>query len=393
MTKVSIIGAGIGGPVLALALQDIGVEASVYEEHPVAADGVGSFMNIAPNGLQAVEGIGLADYIRNVGFFTPAMAFYNRNGRRLTGDIPFDAKGGTGNTTLMRSDLYRALRDKVLERNIPVHYGKRFVDAEQHGDVITTKFADGTSEDSDLVVGADGLYSRVRQYVDPLAATPRYLGVLNAWGFVPEYKITEAPGVIRMYFNRKCFFMLTQAPSGDLYWYANPVYPKRPFVDELPDGEEWRRTLLAMVEKEGSPARDIIRATPQMVRPFTNCDMPEVARWRRRRAVLMGDAAHAASPTSGSGASVAIEDAVTLAKCLRDEKSIEVALAVYEQNRRPRAESIVAQGAKNVRGNTAGPIGSLFRDALIRRKFSGRDQPLWTHQHKIEWDSPTKSTV
>lgn len=392
MTKVSIIGAGIAGPVLALALQDVGIDVRIFEEHPVAADGVGSFMNIAPNGVQAVEGIGLADCIRDVGFFTPAMAFYDRNGKRLTRDIPFDAKGSTGNITLMRSDLYRALREKVLERNIPVHYGKRFVDAGQQGDVMTTQFADGTTEESDLVVGADGLSSRVRQYVDPLAASPRYLGVLNAWGFVPGYKITEPPGVIRMYFNRKCFFMFTQAPSGDLYWYANPVYPQRPFVDEFPDGEQWRSTLLAMVRNEGSPARDIIRATPQMVRPFANCDMPQVARWRRGRAVLMGDAAHAASPTSGSGASVAMEDAVTLAKCLRDEKSIDAALTSYEQSRRPRAEAIVAQGAKNVRGNTAGPIGSLIRDALIRRKFSGRDQPLWTHQYKIDWDSPTSAT-
>lgn len=388
MSKVAIIGGGIAGPVLAMALQKAGFEAEIFEQYERTAEGVGSFMNIAPNGVDAVEGLGLGDLIRSVGTHTPAMAFYSRNGEKLTDDIPFDRDGGKGNTTLTRSALYVALRDEAVQRGIPINYGKKFVDAIPGRDGVAIDFADGTSTSASLLVGADGLYSRVRQTIDPLASSPRYLGVLNAWGYVPSYPISEAPGVIRMYFNRKCFFMFTHLESGELYWYANPAREQRPFVDELQGGETWRSQMLALVRDEDSPAKDIIDATPTMEAPFTNCDLPGVTRWSRGPMVLLGDAAHAASPTSGSGASIAMEDAVILAKCLRDHQETAEALRLYESIRRPRVESIVAQGHRHVRGNLAGPARAHARDFFIKRKFAKSPKPLWTHHHHLDWDSP-----
>ncbi|TCJ89901.1 FAD-dependent oxidoreductase [Nocardia alba] len=388
MPTALIVGGGIAGPVAAIALAKAGYDVQIVERHHRSADGVGSFMNIAPNGIDAIDCLGLGDLVRAVGFHTPAMAFYRHDGRRLTRDIPFDRGTGKGNTTLNRADLYTALREEAESRGIPVHYGKALAGAETDDSGVTASFIDGTALRADLLVGADGLYSSVRQIIDPLVDAPRYLGVLNAWGYIPDYPLTDAPGVIRMFFNRKCFFMYTQAPTGGLYWYANPPRSERPFSENLYGGEQWRAEMLGLVEGDASPVKDIIAATPDLPAPFTNCDLPKVARWHRGNIVLVGDAAHAASPTSGSGASLAMEDAITLAKCVRDETSIASALHTYESLRRPRAEAIVAQGRRNIKGNTAGPFGSRIRDLLISKKFGRDPEPMWTHRHHIDWESP-----
>lgn len=388
MPTAIVVGGGIAGPVAAISLAKAGYDAQVFERYHRSADGVGSFMNIAPNGIDAIDCLGLGDLVRSTGFHTPAMAFYRHDGRRLTEDIPFDRETGKGNTTLNRSALYIALRQEAEHRGIPVHYGKALADAVTDESGVTASFIDGTTERADLLVGADGLYSSVRPIIDPLADAPRYLGVLNAWGYIPEYPLADAPGVIRMFFNRKCFFMYTHAPSGGLYWYANPIRAERPYPEDLYGGEKWRHDLLELVKGDASPVKDIIAATPDLPAPFTNCDMPKVARWHRGRIVLVGDAAHAASPTSGSGASLAMEDAIALAKCLRDEPVIGSALRTYESVRRPRVEAVVAQGRRNIKGNTAGPVGRLARDFFIRRKYGKNPKPMWTHRHHIDWDTP-----
>lgn len=391
MTRALIIGGGIAGPVTAMALQKAGHDATIYEAWERTAEGVGAFMNISPSGLDALACLGLDDLVRRTGFDTPAMAFYRHNGRPLTGDVPFDPSSGTGNTTVDRSDLYIALRDEAQRRGIAIEYQKRLVGAQRIGDTVEATFADGSTAEGDLLVGADGLNSRVRSIIDPDAPSPRYVGVLNAWGRVPDYVSDLAPGVIRMYFGRKCFFMYTQAPNGELRWYANP--PRATASDVLTGGPAWQAELIELFKGDRMPAADIVRRTPDAPAPFLNCDMPSAPRWHRDSMIIIGDAAHAASPTSGSGASKAMEDAVILAKCLRDQPTIDQAFATFEAVRRPRVEAIVAQGKRNIEGNLLGPVRRRLRDYFIAGKFrnlpaAGSGKTMWTHEHHIDWDSP-----
>jgi 2-polyprenyl-6-methoxyphenol hydroxylase-like FAD-dependent oxidoreductase len=117
--------------------------------------------------------------------------------------------------------------------------------------------------------------------------------------------------------------------------------------------------------------------------------MPPVRHWHRDRMVIIGDAAHATSPASGQGASMAIEDAVELARCLRDLPDPGAAFATYEGLRRERVERVVAQGAKTSNSKAAGPVGRMIRDALLplmlRRAASS---PTWLHHHHIDRDEP-----
>ncbi|MEU1513121.1 NAD(P)/FAD-dependent oxidoreductase [Streptomyces sp. NPDC005811] len=395
MPRALVVGGGIAGPVTAMALQKAGFETTVYEAFERTADGVGAFMNIAPNGLNALECLDLADVVRGAGFDTPAMAFYRHDGRRLTGDIAFDRVRGTGNTTVQRSDLYIALREEAERRGIPIEYDSRITEAKTVDGTVLATFADGRQLEGDFLVGADGLNSRVRTIIDPAAPSPRYVGVLNAWGLLPAYPTREAPGVIRMFFGRKCFFMYTQAPSGELRWYANPPREVRPDPASLRGGDAWRDELVGLFRRDRMPVADIIRVTPDVPAPFLNCDLPSLTRWHRDRMIVIGDAAHAASPTSGSGASIAMEDAVTLAKCLRDSSDPDEAFRRFEAVRRTRVEAVVAQGKRNIEGNLSGPVRSLVRNHFIARTFrkpaSDGRRTLWMHEHRIDWDAPVES--
>src|SRR5690606_36875651 len=116
-------------------------------------------------------------------------------------------------------------------------------------------------------------------------------------------------------------------------------------------------------------------------------------RWHRDRMVILGDAAHAASPTSGQGASLAAEDAVLLAKCLRDVGNVAGALEAFDRVRRPRVERVVAHAAKTSSMKVPGSVGRVLRDLMMpfflrRVASSGSASLAWLHSHHIEWEEP-----
>jgi FAD-dependent urate hydroxylase len=112
--------------------------------------------------------------------------------------------------------------------------------------------------------------------------------------------------------------------------------------------------------------------------------------------VIIGDAAHAPSPSSGQGASMAAEDAVVLAKCLRDLPDVPQALAAYERLRRRRVERIVTQGARSSSAKAAGPVGHVVRDLLLPVVFKllvTEKSMAWMHQHHLDWETPITTTA
>ena len=384
-------GGGIAGTVAAIALHDAGFAPVICEARERGADERGAFLTVAVNGLAALRTLGL-DPARlfAAGFPTPALALRNSAGRRLA-RLPLGGPDpdGTTTTTIRRADLYRALRDAAERRDIPIAYGKRLTGRTRSPAGVTAHFADGTTAGADLLIGADGLHSRTRVALDPAAPAPRYLGLLNAGGFTTgpvAAALPAEPGVMQMAFGRRAFFGWVAAPGDSVWWFANPPR-RRPTEPGEWTPAAWRSELLELFARDAVPAAALIGAADEIVGPWNTWDLPRVPVWRDDRTILIGDAAHAVSPSSGQGASMAIEDAVTLGRCLRARADLGAALADYEHLRRGRVEKVVAYGRRSGRTKTAGPIGAAVRDAvtplLMRLLYRRGDPQAWILDHRI----------
>jgi FAD-dependent urate hydroxylase len=394
MTRVLVVGGGVAGPVAAMALQRAGIQAALYEADAPTTQQVGSYLTVASNGIDALRAIGADPAVLAAGFPTPVNLLWSGAGRRLgavsNGGVLAD---GTTAHTIKRARLYRALQQQAADRGIPIHYGRRLVDAAASGDGgVLARFDDATQAAGDVLVGADGIHSATRRLIDPAAPEGRYVGLVNFGGYTHQAAPGAEPGAWHMRFGRRAFFGYVVDPAGGTVWFANVPRPKVSAAERAAtSATQWRRQLLELFASDRGPASELIAAGTLELAGDNTHDLPKVPTWRRGPMVIIGDAAHAPSPTSGQGASMAAEDAVVLAKCLRDLPEVPAALAAYEGLRRARVERIVAQGARSGSAKTPGPVGRVLRDLLLPLvfRFLVTDKSLaWIYNHHIDWDTP-----
>jgi FAD-dependent urate hydroxylase len=395
MTRALIIGGGIAGPVAAMALQRAGIESTIYEGRAPEERAGGAFLTVAVNGLDALGAVDAHGDVLRCGF--PSRAIELRSGSgKLLGEVAMGGvlADGTATHTIKRADLYRSLLGQARDRSIPVEHGKRLRDAAVAGpgSGVIARFEDGTEAHGDLLIGADGIYSRTRRLIDSKAPLPRYTGLGNIGGFSPAGTVTGEPGKYVMIFGKRAFFGYVLSRSGEVWWFANP--PSRTELSRAELGainaEQWKERMIALFGGDAGPAVDIIRATTELALATNQYDMPRVPSWWRGPMIVIGDAAHAASPTSGQGASLAIEDAVMLARCLRDLPDTASAFAAYERARRPRVERIVAWATRMNRNKMPGRMGRAIRDLvlpLILGRQGSAESQRWIFDHHIEWDA------
>jgi FAD-dependent urate hydroxylase len=390
--RALIIGGGVAGPVAAMALRQAGIDPVVYEAYAGGADDAGAFLTFASNGLDALRTIDAHHLVLSESFPTPRMTIQSGTGKHL-GDVPNGGTlpDGTVSQTLKRADLYRALRDEAVRRGARVEYGKRLVDAQTTPDGVVARFEDGTEAVGDLLIGADGIHSRTRRIIAPSAPGARYIPVLNIGGYARNVRVQAELGTFRMVFGKRAFFGYAVHPSGEVWWFANPPRANEPTGAELAaiGTEQWREMLMDLFAGDDSPAVEIIRSTPGKLAGWATYDLPSVPTWHRGSLVIIGDAAHATAPSSGQGASMAIEDAVVLSRCLRDLPDTRQAFAAYERLRRARVERIVAHGARTSNSKAAGPVAQVLRDLmmpLILKRVAGGASLAWMHDYHIAWD-------
>ncbi|CRK60358.1 Salicylate hydroxylase [Alloactinosynnema sp. L-07] len=382
-----IIGGGIAGPVTAMALQEAGIDSTVFEAYQNTADGVGAFLGLAPNGLRALRVLGLDKLIQAEGFESPDIRLSLSGGRRLL-EISMAGTNPDAPTpiTLKRADLYRALRDEAERRGIPFEYGKRLIDAETHDGVVTARFDDGSTATGDALIGADGLQSRVRTIIDPNAPAPRYVPYLNTGGYAEGVKVQTPVGTAQMIFGKRAFFGYTPSPDGSVWWFANP--PQRTELDRTAlaaiGPEEWRKRLLTLFADDDPLINDLINATPAIAPCWSTYDYPNVPTWHKNQMSIIGDAAHATAPSAGQGASMAMEDAIELARCLRDIPETSKAFAAYESLRRDRVERVVAQGKRNGSGKAPGVLGRMMLPVVFR--FMPTPDLNWIYDYEPRWE-------
>ncbi|MEU6240935.1 FAD-dependent monooxygenase [Streptomyces sp. NPDC047024] len=379
-----VIGGGIAGPVTALALRRAGIEATVFESHPVAAtDGVGAMLSLAPNGIDALRAVGADAAVEAVGQPVPGVVMADGGGNRLAEFHGFPGLPAT--RAMARADLFRALADHASAEGVQLMYGKRFVTAHQSPDAVTATFADGSTATADILVGADGIRSTVRTLIDPHAPGPEYGGVLSFGGYATGSGVEAEPGSMYFAFGRT-FIGYWALPDGRIAWFAGlpGAEPRTSAEVARVPAAQWLDTLRELYAGH-TPGRSLLAHTAPddliAVGPMER--MPSVPHWHRGRMVLVGDAAHAPSSSSGQGASLAAESAVELARCLRDLPTPEAAFTAYEALRRPRVEMIGDDAAAKNKAK-AGHAGGKPAFPTPERMFA----PV--HRHHIEWDEPVK---
>lgn len=403
--RAIIIGAGIAGTVAGMALRRAGFEPEIFEAYDESAGlDHGVFLTVAVNGLDALRAVGADHVVTSAGFASERIEFFSGTGRRL-GAVALGPTlpDGTVTQTIRRSDLYHGMYREAVRRGVPVRHGKRLVDAKPRaGGGVVARFADGSSVEGDVLIGADGVHSATRTLIDKANPAPRYTGLGNTGGFshvADPRAIGAAPGDYRMIWGRHCFFGYVVRPGGEVWWFANPPSRAEPGRAELrattPDA--LRDKLIAMLAADRGPATDIVRATTGPVRLTNQYDLPAVPAWHNGAMVVIGDAAHAVSPSSGQGCSLACEDAVILARCLRDAPTVPRALDRYEVLRRARVERVVAWGSRMNSTKQPGPVARLARDLVlpfILRNATGDAavaKQAWMFEHHIDWDRPIRA--
>jgi 2-polyprenyl-6-methoxyphenol hydroxylase-like FAD-dependent oxidoreductase len=395
MTTALVIGGGIAGPVAAVALQRAGIHATIHEAQPGPTTDVGAWLGLQTNGLDALRAVGAEELVRGLGCETPLIRFHDHRGKIL-GELPTGRAlpGGVSGRSMKRSDLHRALRTVALEHDIEMRYGQRMTDARADGDGVLATFADGSTARADLLLACDGIHSRVRVLLNPGAPGARYVPMVNTGGYARTVPPGGEPGILTMWFGKRAFAGYIVTPDAQTWWFANPPRRREPAGGELAAITDagWRLLLKSLYGDDPSPMADLIDATPGPLAGWTTYDLPRVPVWHDDRMVLLGDAAHAVSPSTGQGASMAIEDAVVLGQCLRDLPPT-AAFARFEAVRRPRVERVVAEGVKSSRLRSPGPVTRTLRNLILplvlqHAAGSGAESLAWMHRHHIEWDQP-----
>ncbi|HEX6352718.1 FAD-dependent oxidoreductase [Actinophytocola sp.] len=381
-----VIGGGVAGPVAALALRKAGIDATVYEAYPSTADGIGGTLAIAPNGLAALDLVGAREAATAGGLpiTRTAMSFGGKEVElpRLDGLPPM--------RLVHRADLYRALYDVAVAEGIRFEHGKRLVAFDDDG---SASFADGTTATADVLVGADGVHSTVRRLIDPAAPGAGYTGMVGFESVVDRPVPTEV-GTMYFAFGRRAYYLYWRRPDGRTGFGANLPWERPMSLTEARavPADDWLRRLREVYADD--PGGDLVRAiTPDQLTVTGSLHiMPSVPRWHRGRAVLVGDAVHAPSNSSGQGASLAIESAVELARCLRDLPDAASAFAAYERLRRSRVERIAANAAKVNRAKAPGRLARAAMPLLMRvlMKTAMRPEKAFgpVQRHRIDWAVP-----
>ncbi len=326
--EVAIIGGGIGGLSAALAFQRLGLSATVYEQAP-RIEAVGAGIGLWPGALNTLRELGVARWFWDL----PVCPFRwaqtaTPNGKPITG---FDVTGITGGLgyVVRRSDLHAALLEPLDPHSVKT--GKRLV-ALRHADGVTLSFEDGTVATADLVVGADGLQSMVRRVV--LGEAPARYSGQTCWRGVARFH-TADPGLMQEFQGAGRRGAVHALDAQTVYWWTTarapagaPAQTKDDLVGALRDWDCELPAAIAATEESAILQNDLYDRDP-------------VSRWSDGPVTLLGDAAHPTTPNLGLGGCMAIEDALVLARALRENRAFGQALAQYEFERHPRTARVV----------------------------------------------------
>lgn len=336
--KVCIIGGGVAGLAVAIGLHRQGIAVEVVEK-----DASWSVYHVGiivqHNFIRALDQLGLGKEAVAAGYPYNGVRFMTAAGD-LIAALPSDSQvdGLPGDLGLTRPALHEVLTTRVKELGIPVKLGVTFDSFTDAGDGVEVTFSDGTSGSYDLLIGCDGNYSAVRKVLWPDAA-PAYTGQA-VWRYnVPRPADLEWSdiylGAQNGYRGKAGYCPLS---PEEMYIFAVIEEPGKPRFTPESLAAEMRARLVGYGGAMAEAAKHVTDPALVVYRPLEACIMPDP--WYQGRVVLIGDAAHSATPHLGQGAAMAVEDAVVLAEELGKQQPVDTALRAFMDRRFERAKLV-----------------------------------------------------
>ncbi len=370
--EFAIIGAGIGGLTAALALQRAGVRVSVYEQAPALLE-AGAGVMLSPNATRALSALGVLDAIAEASYnpkFTSV-----RDGR--SGELLSEARLGRDGRHadgspfyhIHRADLHAALVAAVRREDAQcLRLGHTLTGLRESEDAVIASFSPATEVVCRAVIGADGIKSRVRDFIEP-GAGARFTGNVAWRGLVPtaglRREICTPEGIVWVGPGRHIVRYVVKGGTCMNYvaiaerdaWQDEGWMVRSAVSEVLREFSDWHPDIV-----------EVLAATPpDSCFKWGLFDREPLSCWSRGRVTLLGDAAHPMLPFMAQGAGMAIEDGALLARRVRDCPSVELAFASYQDARLPRTSWVQGQSRRNQRLYHDGSAGRAFdEDRALR---------------------------
>lgn len=365
LRRALVVGAGLAGPAITRGLRALGVDVDLIEQRTDAEAGAG--LLLTGNALVALDALGVGAAVRDAGRAVHAVRYADAaNDTLFRLAIP---RAWPTFVSIHRAALRRALVESP--EPVAVRTGVALDRVETRDASVGVRFASGDEADYDLVVGADGVHSRVREALfggGAPAPIPGYAG----WRCVVSSEVAIDEPTYLLGDGRT--LLLHPLAGGDLYVGAGPIDAR-----EIPAAGDDLAKLRAAFAAFSGPAARVLAALRADVRvvPTRYWEIAPAA-WRRGRCVLIGDAAHACAPTLAQGAALAFEDAAVLCDQLSRTNDVEAALARFESLRRPRATAVQRESRARMEANRAqDPRALRVRDRVLRAVGAERLLAAW----------------
>jgi FAD-dependent urate hydroxylase len=353
--RILVVGAGIAGLGAARALRQRGFVAEVVEREPAWTD-IGAGIYLPGNTVRALRYLGLESAVTERAELIPRQRFCDHRGNMLV-DVDLKALWGDVGPclALRRADLHAVLA--FYDEAVPVRMGVSLRGLSQQDGGAAVEFDDGSLTRYDLVIGADGIHSQVRQFIFDDAGI-RPVGQV-AWRFVTECPPELTTWTVQL--GHGVSFLAMPIGLGLAYCYcdgpAQSICPS--------EGDDVRARLAELTRGFSALVPAILDSLgPEDAVHIAPIEEVTLDTWSFGSALLIGDAAHATSPNMAEGAAMALEDGLTLAECLASGNGVAETIATFQARRRPRMQWVLAQTHRRDRTRNLPPA---VRNFVLRR--------------------------